>query len=225
VFSVFAAKIFTGATPQRLTLITLIPITLGVILSALTEINFNLIGFLAAALSTFSYVFQMHFTKRSLQKLDIEPVVFHMYTSIVALILVGPYTVYYELVPLWSGGQDLVSPSPQEGSASRGTLLILIFMSLASHYIQNVASIYVLHGVEVLSHQVAGTLKRLLVIVLSIVYFHNPVTWFNSFGICLALAGFFSYGLLPHDRSTEKGATEMSRRNSKVADFDLEKQT
>ena len=114
-------------------------------------------------------------------------------------------------------------------SISIVSLLLLISLSLASHYIQNVASIYVLDGVEVLSHQVASTMKRLLVIVLSVVYFNNPVTWFNSVGICLALAGFFFYGILPRDipRRSPHGETEMHWRGGKSGsrEIDIEKQT
>ncbi len=47
--------------------------------------------------------------------------------------------------------------------------------------------------VSVVSHQVATTLKRLVVIAVSILVFRNPVTLWNGIGIAIAVAGFFLY--------------------------------
>ena len=43
------------------------------------------------------------------------------------------------------------------------------------------------------SHQVSNTLKRLVVIVSSILYFGNPTSWTNYLGIAIASFGFLCY--------------------------------
>ena len=71
----------------------------------------------------------------------------------------------------------------------------LLLFSVSLHYLQNISSIYFLAHVSVLSHQVAQSLKRLLVIACSVLYFHTPVTALNCAGMSLALVGFFAYSL------------------------------
>ena len=83
----------------------------------------------------------------------------------------------------------------------------LLLFSVSLHYLQNISSIYFLAHVSVLSHQVAQSLKRLLVIACSVLYFHTPVTALNVVGMSLALVGFFSYSL------TKQTATASSATN------------
>lgn len=51
----------------------------------------------------------------------------------------------------------------------------------------------ILSLVSAVTYSVANTLKRVFVIVVSILYFHNPVTLSNGIGICIALTGIFLY--------------------------------
>ena len=80
---------------------------------------------------------------------------------------------------------------PSDGAVAAQLLLF----SVSLHYLQNISSIYFLAHVSVLSHQVAQSLKRLLVIACSVFYFHTPVTALNVIGMSLALVGFFAYSL------------------------------
>lgn len=47
--------------------------------------------------------------------------------------------------------------------------------------------------VSPVTYSVANTLKRVFVIVVSILYFQNPVTMSNAIGIVIALTGIFLY--------------------------------
>jgi hypothetical protein len=70
---------------------------------------------------------------------------------------------------------------------------MLLLGSLVFQFVGNISSVGILSVVSVVSHQVATTLKRLVVIAVSILVFQNPVTLWNGIGIALAVAGFFLY--------------------------------
>ena len=46
-----------------------------------------------------------------------------------------------------------------------------------------------------MTHAVANTIKRVAVIVVSVLYFHNPLTLTGAAGSAVALAGVFLYSL------------------------------
>ncbi len=70
---------------------------------------------------------------------------------------------------------------------------MLLLGSLVFQFVGNISSVGILSVVSVVSHQVATTLKRLVVIFVSILVFRNPVTLWNGIGIAIAVAGFFLY--------------------------------
>jgi solute carrier family 35 protein E1 len=185
-FSVLLSYLWFSKVPRRSACLSLVPITVGVTLAAANEMSFHLRGFIEALLATFVGVTQNVYTKVMLHSLQMEPVLFHMYASLISAVIIVPGALF-ELIDL---GRAVLSPLPT-ASVPYGMLLV----SIICHYVQNIASIYVLARVSVLSHQVANTMKRLVIIVHSVLYFANPVTTLNALGMALALCGFFFYGL------------------------------
>eukprot|EP01006_Ploeotia_vitrea_P033516 TRINITY_DN65566_c9_g1_i1.p1 TRINITY_DN65566_c9_g1~~TRINITY_DN65566_c9_g1_i1.p1 ORF type:complete len:633 (+),score=275.07 TRINITY_DN65566_c9_g1_i1:14-1912(+) len=241
VFSVIVTYVQKRRLPRPRVLLSLVPVTLGVTLAAVNELDFVFLGFLAALLSTLLSVLHSMVTKRALTRLSIEPIVFHMWTSLTAVILLIPYLLWYDsygimqLMGFFGGSGSGVGAAGADASLSYATAdalldaadsgstaaaaaaaataaaaqkaaaaaaaartgfpFGLVVVSVLCHSVQNVTSIYVLRLVNVLSHQVANTLKRLVVIVGSVMYFHNPVTANNAAGMGLALVGFLMYGV------------------------------
>lgn len=73
-------------------------------------------------------------------------------------------------------------------------VLQLLILSMLLQYAQTMGSLFVLSEVSAVTHQVSATLKRLVIILSSILYFGNEVVFLNYVGVFLALAGFFAYG-------------------------------
>lgn len=61
------------------------------------------------------------------------------------------------------------------------------------HFVQNAMAFTILSLVSPVTYSVANTLKRVFVIVLSIIWFRNPVSLTNALGIIIALTGIFLY--------------------------------
>ncbi len=120
----------------------------------------------------------------------LDPLVYHMYTSALALFLTLPFGVF----EFWALAFGDAEGSVQRPAVTLDTLW-LIFLSILCHYGQNIASIYFLQHVNVLTHTVANTLKRLAIILGSVLYFKNEVAPLNGLGMGVALLGFFGYSL------------------------------
>jgi solute carrier family 35 protein E1 len=61
------------------------------------------------------------------------------------------------------------------------------------NFVYNVLAFTLISHLSPLSYAIAGSAKRLVVITISILVLHNPVTKTNLFGISLALFGVVGY--------------------------------
>ena len=174
--------------------LALVPLTLGVTLSALTELNFVLVGFFAAIAAALANVLNSIYTKRAISHVACpDPIIFHMYTAATATLMLTPYALIKDARD-WLNGVHYVF-DPTAVAADGAVAFRLLMFSVSLHYLQNISSIYFLAHVSVLSHQVAQSMKRLMVITCSVFYFSTPVTALNVVGMGLALVGFSAYSL------------------------------
>lgn len=191
IFSVALSKLLYNKAPSMYIVLSLIPITVGVTLSALTELNFALFGFIAAVAASVAAVLNSIYGKQALHHISCpDPIIFHFYTSVCAVLMVLPWVLYNDLYSIYMSVHTTTSIINVDGITSiitRGIPYQLIILSLAMHYLQNISSIYYLAGVTVLTHQVASTMKRLMVIASTVVYFGNPVGKSKSYYLCVVV--------------------------------------
>jgi len=196
VFTVITATLWLRQCIPWSEVLTLVPIVFGVILSSVTEINFDLLGFSAAITASLFNALQTTSGKIVMStKRNIDPVELHFYAATIATIGLIPLASSFELGDLLfspqPGGRVLLSTGNEFNRDDIPWFLILA--STLTLYAQSMASLFVLGRVSTVSHNVTNTLKRFLIIVISIIYFHNYVGWLNITGILLACAGFLSY--------------------------------
>jgi solute carrier family 35 protein E1 len=72
------------------------------------------------------------------------------------------------------------------------------------NFIYNVLAFTLISHLSPLSYAIAGSAKRLVVITISILVFHNPVTKINLFGISLALFGVVLYNQMKYNEKKQK---------------------
>ena len=82
--------------------------------------------------------------------------------------------------------------SPSVSSPLRVQRLYLLLNGMAFH-LQSVMAYAVMGLISPVSQSVANTLKRALLIFLSILYFGNPVTWLSAIGTATCIGGVFAY--------------------------------
>lgn len=212
VFSVLLTRLLYNKWPSLPIVLSLVPITAGVALSAVTEIDFEFVGFLAALISAIANVGHAMYSKGVLKKSQCGPLILHMYTSIASTLILLPYALFQEATEVFG---RLYPVHEDEGRGDDGVavpeVLVLpiwaFLLSNALHYAQNMSSLYVLSRVSTLRYQVTNTLKRALTIMVSIMHFHNQVTMMNALGMGMALTGFFWYGMAKKSESASCATT------------------
>eukprot|EP00457_Paulinella_chromatophora_P006479 gb/GEZN01006497.1/.p1 GENE.gb/GEZN01006497.1/~~gb/GEZN01006497.1/.p1 ORF type:complete len:479 (+),score=29.51 gb/GEZN01006497.1/:176-1612(+) len=179
---------FYGNWPSLRLFFTLIPICMGVAIAALTEQYFHFLGFHIAVASALAQVWQTLVTKKSFRLMPDgpDPILFHFYCSMIGFVLQAPYLLVTEI-------RDIMNNNPPADQNRGEFSLKWFFLSVALGYASNIFSLLFLSRVDILSHSVANTMKRLVTIVTSVLYFDSPVTSMNVIGMLLALFGFFWY--------------------------------
>lgn len=71
----------------------------------------------------------------------------------------------------------------------------MLLMTGVSHYVYNECAFIALSAVHPITHAVANTVKRVAVIVITVLYFRNPLTPLGTAGTTMAIAGVLLYSL------------------------------
>ena len=104
------------------------------------------------------------------------------------------------MAPLWwhFDGWRLFGSGASAGAAAAGGLppmkvVVLALLNTVPMVLQHFVSISLLAMVSPVTHSIVNSGKRIVVIVLSIMYFRNPVSRLNVCGMCIAVLGVFLY--------------------------------
>lgn len=169
-------------------LMALVPITGGVALASCTELEFHLGGFVAALTACFLTGLKFVLSSQMLAgryKLDSINLLYYMAPPSVVILI--PFCVFMEANSVKTWVQD---PARTQND------FLLLFLSGVVSYILNVTLFIVLKATSSVTVTVAGNVKTVLVIGVSILLFKNPVTPVNMFGCLIAISGCCWYGLI-----------------------------
>jgi solute carrier family 35 protein E2 len=180
-FTVIFAYFILGERTSFMVNLSLLPVVGGLALCSATELSFNYIGFFAAVLNNCIDCVQNVFSKKLLST-HYNYVNLQFYTSAAALLIQLPVMLYSHAGSWWR----------QEHEFSVELALCLLVNGLAFH-LQSVMAYAVMGLISPVSQSVANTLKRALLIWLSVLYFGNPVTWLSALGTVMCICGVFSY--------------------------------
>ncbi|CAN6620707.1 uncharacterized transporter Sly41p [Trichomonascus vanleenenianus] len=216
-FTVAAYRFIFGVNYDAKTYLTLIPLTLGVIMTCSTEFRANFIGLVYALCSTLIFVSQNMFSKKLLtpdqgeNKLDKLNVL--CYCSSLAFIFTSPLWLFSEGIGLMKdyalstgaffASTDAAMTTPQ---------LLMAFLSNGfTHFLQNVLAFQVLGMVTPVTYSVASLVKRIVVITCAIVWFGQQVTLAQGWGILLTFLGLYLYDRVGGDRNKKYRRLSQSR--------------
>lgn len=190
-FTVLLAALFLGESPSIWVVASLVPVVGGVALASFTEASFNWIGFNSAMASNLTNQTRNIFSKKLMVKMEgtLDNINLFSIITIISFLLLAPAAILQEGVKF--------SPSYIQYAASQGlNVKELCIRSLLSgfcfHTYQQV-SYMILQMVSPVSHAVGNCVKRVVVIVSSIIFFRTPVSPVNALGTGLALAGVCLY--------------------------------
>ncbi|PIA31880.1 hypothetical protein AQUCO_04700022v1 [Aquilegia coerulea] len=102
--SVLLSRFLLGETFPTGVYLSLIPIIGGCALSALTDLNFNMIGFSGAMISNLAFVFRNIFSKKGMKGKSISGMNYYACLSIMSFLILTPFAIAVEGPQMWAAG-------------------------------------------------------------------------------------------------------------------------
>ncbi|XP_062170232.1 triose phosphate/phosphate translocator, non-green plastid, chloroplastic-like [Alnus glutinosa] len=187
-FSVILSAMFLGETPTPWVVASLLPIVGGVALASVTEASFNWAGFWSAMASNLSNQSRNVLSKKVMVKKEesLDNITLFSIITIMSFFFLVPVAIFMDGVKftpafLQSAGLDV-----------RQVYTRSLLAALCFHAYQQV-SYMILQRVSPVTHSVGNCVKRVVVIVSSVLFFKTPVSPINTIGTAIALAGVFVY--------------------------------
>ncbi|KAJ1407937.1 Sugar phosphate transporter domain [Sesbania bispinosa] len=186
-FSVLVSRFLLGETFPVPVYLSLIPIIGGCALAAVTELNFNMTGFMGAMISNLAFVFRNIFSKKGMKGKSVSGMNYYACLSILSLALLTPFAIAVEGPQMWAAGwQTAISQiGPQ--------FIWWVAAQSIFYHLYNQVSYMSLDEISPLTFSIGNTMKRISVIVSSIIIFHTPVQPVNALGAAIAVLGTFLY--------------------------------
>jgi len=186
---------------------TLIPVVGGVGYACLKELNFSRLAFFAALSSNLFFALRAVLSKAALQSGTASgtnltaPNMFGLVTMAAFFISV-PVALFQEgssFLSLFSAAIDQVE--------SKAQLIRAIFISGLFHYLNNEVMYMALGSVDPVTLAVGNTMKRVFILVASVLVFRNPITFQVGMGSAVGISGVLLYSLTKqHYESLESKA-------------------
>ncbi|KAI4341396.1 hypothetical protein MLD38_026126 [Melastoma candidum] len=201
-FSVLLSAMFLGEYPTPWVVGSLLPIVGGVALASMTEASFNWAGFWSAMASNLTNQSRNVLSKKVMVKKEesMDNITLFSIITMMSFVLLFPVTLYLEGVKFSPAYFELAA---QKGMNVKQALIRSLLAALCFHAYQQV-SYMILQRVSPVTHSVGNCVKRVVVIVSSVLFFRTPVSPINSLGTGIALAGVFLYSRVKRIKAKPK---------------------
>eukprot|EP00929_Paragymnodinium_shiwhaense_P071643 TRINITY_DN363_c0_g1_i6.p1 TRINITY_DN363_c0_g1~~TRINITY_DN363_c0_g1_i6.p1 ORF type:complete len:463 (+),score=104.66 TRINITY_DN363_c0_g1_i6:86-1390(+) len=201
-----ASAFLLGQVFHPLVYASLIPVFVGVGMASASEMSFTMFAFGTAMMSN------MFFVTRNVLATKLGGVgqmgddMITRKTNQLCVLTMVATAVLFPVALCLPGGLLSVGPA-WELALQRTSLGNLCYMLLASgfhFFMYQMSSFWVLSQVPPITHSVLNTLKRVVIIIVSILVFRNPVTAQGAAGTGVAIGGVLLYSLTKAKFSNKK---------------------
>lgn len=176
---------------------TLLPIIGGVAIASMKELSFTVLALASAMLSNVSSAARGVLSKKTMsgkqlgENLDAQNL-YAVLTAMSTLILI-PTCLALEGTSFFSAFANVVKAKGSQFTTS--SLATLLALSGASYYAYNEVAFLALGKVNPVTHAVGNTIKRVVIIVASVIAFQTPMSTGSIVGSSIAIAGTLLYSL------------------------------
>ncbi|XP_031501397.1 phosphoenolpyruvate/phosphate translocator 2, chloroplastic-like [Nymphaea colorata] len=190
-FTVVLSAMFLGEFPALAVVASLVPIVGGVALASMTEVSFNWAGFWSAMASNLANQSRNVLSKKLMANKEecLDNINLFSIITIMSFFFMIPVTIFTEGIKFTPAYLQSSGLNVQE-VCIRSLLAAFCF-----HTYQQI-SYMILEMVSPVTHSVGNCVKRVVVIVSTVLFFRTPVSPMNSLGTGVALAGVFLYSRL-----------------------------
>jgi len=193
-----ASALVLGQVFHPMVYLSLAPVFAGVALASTSELSFTTFGFLTAMASNFAFVTRNVLAAKLGGVGDMGEDQTERKTNQLAVLTAVAACVVFPIALLMPGGL-LSFPSAWQRALATGmpAAKLMKMMATSSFYffMYQLSSFWVLSQVPPITHSVLNTLKRVVIIVVSIMVFRTPTSMKNAVGTMLAVSGVLLYSL------------------------------
>ncbi|GLI71662.1 hypothetical protein VaNZ11_016898 [Volvox africanus] len=181
---------------------SLLPIVAGCSLSAMKEVSFAWNGFNNAMISNLGMVLRNIYSKKSLNDYKhIDGINLFGLISFASLLYCLPAALVLE-----SGAWQAAWQAAATKAGQKATLQLLLWGGVFYHLYNQLSYMVLDQGISPVTFSVGNTMKRVAVVVSSVMFFRNPVSPLNWAGSFIAIAGTYLYSLATDRYALEKKA-------------------
>ncbi|KAJ9537361.1 hypothetical protein OSB04_030094 [Centaurea solstitialis] len=200
VFSVVFSSAL-GTTYPLSVWLSILPIVMGCSLAAVTEVSFNLGGLWGALISNVGFVLRNIYSKKSLQDFkQVNGLNLYGWITILSFFYLFPVAIFVEGSQWVPGYYKAI-----ETIGKPSTFYLWVMLSGVFYHLYNQSSYQALDDISPLTFSVGNTMKRVVVIISTVLVFRNPVRPLNGLGSAIAILGTFLYS---QATSKKKAAVE-----------------
>jgi len=192
-FSAVISAVFLKSYFKPQVYATLIPVVAGVAMACYSEIDFKWLAFGAAMGSNLCFACRANFSKVLMTKpqgKNMDAANLYAVVTIIAFLMLVPFALAAEAGILSEKWQEALATGVQEKK-----LLTNIVLSGLFHYLNNEVMYLALKNVHPITLAVGNTMKRVFIIVASLIVFRNPITKTGAIGSAIGIAGVLVYAL------------------------------
>jgi len=202
---VFAAVIMGDVLPWQVN-ICLLPVVAGVAIASAADMSFTWDAFAYSMASNLFFSLRGVVSKMQMGKVDASKNMdagntFAVLTTI-AFLAVLPVAIFLEGPQMQAEWDAAVAT----GKYTANDLVARIFASGLSFYLYNEVSFYTLGMVHPITHAVGNTIKRVILILFSVIRFGTPMTTQSAVGSAIAVGGVFAYSVVKEQMKKAKAA-------------------
>jgi len=184
--------------------LTLVPVIAGVCTCVWSEVSFSMVALVSGLLSNVCFAMRAILSKRVMQRplgQGLSAQNLYGVLTLQSLAMLLPLCLIVE-------GRSIVAGTAatlrEVGAARFAKMLLYTGMS---HYMYNECAFLALSSVHPVTHAVANTVKRVAVIVSSVLFFHDPMTLSGAIGSAIAVAGVLLYSVAKAQWAAQQVAT------------------
>jgi len=170
--------------------LALVPIIIGVAMSTVSDVSFNMTGFIFACLGIFSTSYYQIFVKKKQQELKANPLQILWYQAPQAAVLTFLCTPMLDEHIEYQTLSGILA----EGLSSEQTVVAgVLFLSCILAFCVNLSIFLVVGATSPISYNVLGHAKLLVILNFGIFYFGDDTNSFRLAGMALAFIGIVAY--------------------------------
>ena len=170
--------------------LSLVPIVLGVSLASMTELSFTWVAFGAAMASNLAFASRNIYARLSLDKPkgeNMTPENLYGVLTLIAFSISLPFALIVE-GPKAYAALSAATMAPTALAAA-------VAKTGAYFYLYNEVAMLALNNVHPVTHAVANTIKRVVILLACLIVFRNPLTPLCAIGSAIAIGGSYLYSM------------------------------